>query len=104
MSRELFEAMDEMVFEAIADAGTFTAPGGEPVPVSIFVHRDVEFYPQGMDIPVIERRTEIGLLLSEVGGRPPAGSVIEDEDTGETWKTQAVVYQDLNVVRVAVRK
>src|SRR5690606_40161807 len=66
MSRHIFEEMDAAVFGTLGDPGTYQAPTDDaPRPVTIFVDKDGEYFPD--ESGVAERRTEIGLLLSEVG-------------------------------------
>ncbi len=93
-SRDFMRQFDAQVIGAfaaagLADAATYTAPGGTPVPVSVLVDRDIQQWGEGV-MPVAAFDVAISLQLAQVS--PRAGGVVHVD--GEAWKLETKLSDD----------
>lgn len=93
-------ALNASCFTAFGEAATYTPSGGSPVAITVIVDRNVDLAPGGFDSTVIERRTVLNILKTEVAA-PERGDVCVVGATSYT--VDSVFDDDGYVVKVAVR-
>lgn len=93
-------ALNTACFAEFGEDATYTPAGGSAKAVTVIVERGVEYVPGGSDSSMIERRTVLHLIKTEVSA-PKRGDVCVVGAT--TYTVDAVVEDDGHVVRAVVR-
>ena len=83
------QIMGTFLANRVADAATYTAPGGSPVPVDVLVSSDIQQWGDGV-MPVAAFDVAISLQLAQVS--PRAGGVVHVD--GEAWKLETKLSDD----------
>ncbi|MDR5867296.1 head-tail joining protein [Halomonas koreensis] len=90
---DLSDRLDEAVMEHLADtqSGTYTPATGDPVTLPVIVERDVERTVGGYQGTVVERRTELSVLLADLPDAKRGETITVGSDT---WVLETPLAND----------
>jgi hypothetical protein len=100
ISAILDEAMTDLFDDAGEDA-TYTPLTGDPLPVKVWIQKDVELQPPDFNGQAVELKTVLECLLSQVLTVPQRGSTFLAGST--TYTVQSVLANDGRILKLVVK-